>query len=72
MEMIKAVETEAVNFRGDLGGLQHLRRNNHMHNSKVDHLNNDDVDAILSQFINHIAGVRGVDYAHYAKDFNSK
>lgn len=72
-DMIKAVEVEAENFLKDSnGGLIHLNRNKHMHNSEVDHMCKEDVRAVLSQFMNHIAGLRGVDLAHYTKDFKSE
>ena len=72
-DMIKAVEIEAENFLKDSnGGLSHLKRNKHMHNSEVDHMCREDVKAVLSQFMNFIAGSRGVDLAHYTKDFNSR
>lgn len=46
-----------------------IRRNAHMH-SASESLTQADIDAVLTDFINFIAGQNGIDYALYAKDLD--
>lgn len=52
--------------------LASIRDNDHMH-SASESITQADIDAVLTDFINFIAGQNGIDYALYAKDLvNSK
>ena len=51
-----------------LGALKSIRRNEHMNKHTGTDLAQDDIDAILVDFINYIGALHGVDFALYTSD----
>lgn len=55
-----------------LGAMESIRRNAYMNNHTGKDIAQDDVDAILVDFINFIAAKNGVDLALYTKDISTQ
>jgi len=64
IELLEMLTKQAKQFRVDH---ESYERNSHMHNIK-ESPNQDDIDAVLTLFINYVAFCQGVDYALYAND----
>lgn len=48
-----------------------VQRNNHMNNSTGAEVPQEDIDALLVDFINYVGVKQGVDYALYTSDLKS-
>ncbi len=64
IELLEFLTREAKKFRADR---EHFTRNSHMHAIKCAPTQ-DEVDAVLTGFINHIGLTQCIDYALYASD----
>ena len=70
VEILKLLTEEAKIYRG--GCVESINRNSHMNNSGGKcTISQDDVDSVLVDFINSIAGRRWLDYGLYTKDLIS-
>lgn len=67
-QMVDHLASIAAKYRKHAPGLVDL--NKHMHDYKGEALTQEQVDALLSNFINFVAATWGVDYALYARDFD--
>lgn len=63
-DLLEMLTKHAAEFRKDSG---HYSRNAHMHAVR-EAPTQDQIDAVLTGFINRIAGSMGVDYGLYASD----
>jgi hypothetical protein len=67
LELLDLLTTQAKVYRKDAGAL--VLTNKHMNEMNWDEqIDQRHIDAILVDFINHIAGRHGIDYALYTKD----
>jgi hypothetical protein len=70
-ELCKLLEKEAKKYIGD-GVAASLKRNKHMHEWRQKKIPEHLIDALLVDFINHVAAGQGLDYALYTKDLKMK
>ena len=63
-DLLEMLTRHASEFRKDL---DHYSRNSHMHAIR-EAPTQDQIDAVLTGFINRLAGSMGVDYGLYASD----
>jgi hypothetical protein len=67
LELLNLLKEEAQIYRTHC--INSINRNKHMNNLKGEcSISQDDVDAVLVDFINNIAVKRGIDYGLYTED----
>jgi hypothetical protein len=67
LDLLEMLTKDAKKYR--LGAIKSIDKNSHMHELQAwDHVDQLVVDAVLVDFINHIAARHCVDYALYTKD----
>jgi hypothetical protein len=69
IEVLKVLIADAKEYRA--GAMESIRRNAHMNDATGADINQRDVDALLTDFINYVAGRRCVDLALYASDLKA-
>lgn len=66
-QLITWIKNRAVSYRKN--AIESIQRNRHMNNlGGRCKLNQDEVDALLTDFINYCGVQQGIDYAMYARD----
>lgn len=65
IEFLENIKEFAIDYREE--SIDSLQRNSHMHNASGAP-NQEDIDAVLIDFINFIGRKYGVDYGMYAED----
>jgi len=72
IQLLEMLRKNATEYRKD--SIASLKRNNHMNTIKDDNQlpNQEQVDAILTDFINYIGVYQGIDYALYTSDLIEK
>lgn len=68
IDLLDMLKRQAIAFRADR---DYFKRNQHMHKVKETPAI-DDIDAVLTGFINFIGMQQGVDYALYTKDLKER
>ena len=68
IEFLQAIAQHAKNYRPD--AIMSIHRNSHMHQCSM-LLDQEEVDAVLTDFINHIGMRCGVDFGMYSSDLNT-
>lgn len=67
-EFVKMVDTIARRYRD--GAIESVKRNSHMNALGGEcRLTQDEIDAVLTDFVNYLASCQGMDYGMYASDF---
>lgn len=70
-ELVKYLEQVARDYRTD--ALLSINRNSHMNELKgVSYLSQQQVDAVLADYINFVAACQGIDLGLYTSDLNEK
>ena len=65
-ELCKILEKEVKSYR--LGANESIKRNSHMNQHDGSNMKQENIDAILVDFLNNIAANRGLDLALYTQD----
>jgi hypothetical protein len=66
-ELLNMLTRNAKEYRK--GAMQSIKRNNHMNNATGEKIRQDDIDALLVDFINYVGVCQGIDYGLYTEDF---
>ena len=69
IDLLNMMKKFAVDYRESAN--TSIKRNNHMNNATGAEIAQEDVDALLVDFINYVGVKQGVDYALYASDLKS-
>jgi hypothetical protein len=71
IELLEMLTRNAKDYRKG-GVLASLERNRHMNQYEGEKVSGQTIDAILVDFINHVAARQGIDYALYTSDLDGE
>ena len=69
IELLNTLRKNAGEYR--LQANKSIKRNNHMNNATSAEIHQDDIDALLTDFINYVAMKQCVDYGMYTSDLKT-